>query len=117
MASSIRVAVKSVAAILAAISLNWLVSNVDTHSDHVQLGLQSHLESAQHPRPRFPPLETTEIDAAGPDVIHMYECMCAGPVGGDIRGWVGLWIVTAVIGGLPTAVVVRATYAKTDFPA
>ena len=47
MASSIRITVKFVAAILATISLNWLVSNVDIHSDHIQLGLQSQLESAQ----------------------------------------------------------------------
>lgn len=108
MASSIRVAIRVVAAVVAAISLSWLVSNVDTHGGHLQLGLQSQLESAQQPRPPMPRIQPTDTDAADLDVIHMYECMCPGPLGSDIRGWFGLWLVTVVVGGLPTAVLARS---------
>jgi hypothetical protein len=106
MTGLIRIAVKSVAAILAAISLNWLVSNIDTHGDHIQLGLQSQLESAQHPRPPAPHFETDVIYAAGLDTIDMV--IVCGPVFTDISGWVGLWLVTVVVGGLPTAVLARS---------
>jgi hypothetical protein len=111
MASPILIAVKLVAAIAAAISLNWLVSNVDTHSLHIQLGLQSQLESAHRPRPPLPRSETPGIDVGGLDII---ECMCSGPVGTDIRGWLGLWFVTVLIGGLPAAVLARSCDLRED---
>ena len=113
MTRAIRIAVKSAAAIVIAISLNWLVSNVDTHGDHIQVGLQSLLESAQQRRPPAPRIETDEIDAARLDTIDMFIA-CGPALSTNISGWVGLWLVTVVVGGLPTAVLARsaAGYAK-----
>jgi hypothetical protein len=39
----------------------------------------------------------------------MYECMCGPSPLTDIKGWVGLWLVTLFVGALPTAVVIRAS--------
>ena len=105
-----------VAAAITVAGLCWLVSNVNTHGDHVQLGVISHLRyTPQTPvTARMP--EPNRLETAGLDMIEMYECMCPAPMGTDIRGWWGLWLVTALIGGLPTAVLARsaANYAKRE---
>src|SRR5688500_532776 len=109
----VRISVKWIAAFVAATSLYWLVSNVDRHGDHIQHALASYYLAArsQAPTPVAPPRrEFGGVDgAAGLDVIEMFECMCPAPLGNDIRGWFGLWLVTVLIGGLPIAVLVRAS--------
>jgi hypothetical protein len=107
-------AVRIVAAIVASVGLAVLVWNVDRHGDHVQQGLISQLKHSQS-RPVATPVPTADgLDTSGLDLIDMYECMCGGAPLGDIRGWVGLWLVAALIDGLPTAILLRSNKSEAD---
>ena len=97
------------AAIVASIGLAVLVWNIDRHSGHVQQGLISQLKHAPSKVVDTPVLKPAGLETAGLDLIDMYECMCGGAALGDIRGWVGLWLVTVLVGGLPMAILLRSS--------
>ena len=110
-----RSALRIVSAAIAAAGLWWLVSNVNAHGDHIQRDFRSYYEQRVIAPAALPVIETRHPEGGGGlDLIHMYECMCGGPIGADIRGWFGLWLVTVLVGGLPTAILARsaANYAK-----
>jgi hypothetical protein len=101
------------AAVCAVCSLAWLVDNVNTHGNQVQTGLASSLTGLGN---RLEQRVTQPIASdpvrpvspeAGLDLVDMFECTW-GAVPPSINGWAGLWLVTAVIGGLPMAVLIRA---------
>lgn len=98
--------IRIVAAVSAITALAWLVDNVNTHGDEVQRG--THLALSYEPRAvKTPPASQPTPATDGLDLIDMYECMCAAPIGADIKGWVGLWFVTLLVGGIPTAILLR----------
>jgi hypothetical protein len=116
--SYLRSAVRIAAAFCAICALAWLVDNVDTHGNQLQTGLANALAHDDLAKPSMvrgrsagdvPPASDVGVPPApGLDLIDMYECMCGPSPATDIKGWVGLWLVTVLIGGLPTAVLIRA---------
>jgi hypothetical protein len=99
-------AVRIAAAIVATIGLAVLVWNVDRHGDHVQQGLISQLKHTQSEPVATPAVRADGPETTGLDLIDMYECMGCGTLP-DIKGWVGPWLVTVMIGGVPTAILLR----------
>jgi hypothetical protein len=108
MRKSGRIAATCIAAVVAGTSLYWLVWNVDRHSEHIRQDLAAHLTHNQL-RPVRTVSERIEERAeqdpleGGFDIIDV----CYQPLP-DAKGWLGLWFVTALIGGAPTAVLVRS---------
>ena len=99
-----------VALVIAVCSLAWMVANVNTHGDEVRGGVSSFLKvQAVQTRAQQSLVRERESSMAGGglDLVDMYQCTWGSP-GSDIRGWVGLWLVTMLIGGVPTAVFVHA---------
>ena len=99
-------AIRSIAKVLVVWALGWLLLNVNAHSDRITqkatsalVQLQAHVRSASVPR-------SVNEGGGGLHLIEMFECMCQ-PLGSGGGGWVGLWLVTALIGGVPTAVLLR----------
>jgi hypothetical protein len=101
------------AGVIAACGLSVLVAGINEHGDNVQRRLANGLAQVSRSAPSAPKpvreargLEFGEA-GAGLDLVDMYQCMCGG-ISGDISGWVGLWLLTLLIGGVPTAVIVRS---------
>ena len=104
-----RKSLEGVAALVAVCSLLWLVDNVNIHGNHLAAGFEASLKGfAAYPAPVTASSFDTPPNTVGLDLIDMYECSWGPPLP-DIGGWVGLWLVTAVVGGLPTAVLIRRT--------
>jgi hypothetical protein len=100
------------AAVIAACALCLLVFSVNNHGDKAQRGLANAMDQRV-----AVPLRTTELSTAadygsseGLQLVDMYQCMCGGTPG-DISGWIGWWLFTALFGGVPTAVLVRKSRA------
>ena len=87
--------VRIVAAIVMTCSLAWLADNVNTHGNWINSEVDAAFEEFQ----RTP--------LGDPEGLNLIECMCGPPAYG-VGGWVGLWLVTVLIGGVPTAVLIRA---------
>lgn len=112
-------AIRVTAAIIAVAGLVWLTANINTHGEELQRGLAGTVD--RHPiAPVVVPQAPAQVPAvqqsnelqfdessADLELVEMYQCMC-GASSDDIRGWVGLWLVTVLVGGLPTAVLVHA---------
>ena len=47
------------------------------------------------------------MEGGGLELVEMYACTWGPPVD-DISGWVGLWVLTLLIGGVPTALLMRS---------
>jgi hypothetical protein len=99
------------AATIAVAGLALVVLSVNTHGDRATLGvfaaLRAQSQALVQARARERARENQWMAGGGLELVDMFQCMCAGPLGTDIRGWVGLWIVTVVLGGVPTAVLLR----------
>jgi hypothetical protein len=98
----------AVSALVAVWALACLVDNVNTHSDHIQRSFASTIEGfsaesmgapREWPRDSPPNGEKASIDSI--EIHHVHAALS------DIRGWLGLWLVAALTGGLPTAVLIR----------
>ena len=100
--------IRIVAAVCALCAMAWLVWNVNHHGDELQQGLAANLTPPKVTIIAEPVKQVSPAAPAGLDLIDMYECMCSSPsIGADISGWVGLWFVTFLIGGIPTAILLR----------
>ena len=106
--------IRITAAVIAACGLSLLVAGINGHGNNVQRGLANGLAQVGRSAPSAPEpvrdvreLEFSEA-GGGLDLVDMYQCMCGG-ISGDISGWVGLWLLTLLIGGIPTAVIVRSS--------
>jgi len=100
--SLIRIA----AAVIAACGLSLVVVSVNAHGDHTQVGVSSFLRTQSQVVPKQRSSEWMQ-EGGGLELVDMYQCMCGG-VNGDISGWIGLWLLTLLVGGVPTAVIVRS---------
>jgi hypothetical protein len=101
--------IRIAAAVIATCGLSLLVAGVNAHGDNVQRGLANGLtqDGRSAPPAPEPVREARELEfgqSTGLDLVEMYQCTW-GPTVDDISGWVGLWMLTVVVGGLPTAVV------------
>ena len=91
------------AAVVAICALGWLVATVNRHGDDAQRGAALLL----HQSP--PRVISTAPDEAGGglDLVDMFQCMCVSGNDDEIRLWVKWWVIAAVFGGLPVAVLIR----------
>src|SRR6185436_10337461 len=99
--------IRIAAAVMAAFGFSLLVAGVNAHGDNVQRGFAAFLAAPSAPSAPEPIREVRELEfgeSTGLDLVDMYQCTW-GPTLDDISGWVGLWILTVLVGGLPTAVV------------
>ena len=96
------------AAVIAACGLSLVVVTVNAHGDHTQLGVSSFLRAQSQVVPKQRSGESMQEGGGGLELIDMFQCMCGGGISTDIRGWVGLWMLTVLVGGVPTAVVLRS---------
>ena len=105
--------IRITAAVIATCGLSVLVAGINGHGDNVQRGLANGLAQVSRSAPSAPePVrDSREVEfgeaGGGLDLVDMYQCMCGG-VSGDISGWVGVWLLTLLIGGVPTAVILRS---------
>jgi hypothetical protein len=101
-----RSLIRIAAAVITLCGLALLVLSLNTHGDHAQAGVASFVRDQsqgvleQRARERV----SDATGGGGLEVVDMFQCMCATPLGTDIRGWVGLWLVTVMVGGVPTAI-------------
>ena len=100
-----------IAAVVAAFSMAWLLSNIDTHSQLIERNMAGTFAGIQTWVPPPPPTSEPRLpEAPGLDVVQIYECLCgysAAQYG--VGGWIGLWLVTFLVGGIPTAVLAHST--------
>ena len=99
--------VRRLSALVVVGALVWLVDNVNAHGNHIAADFDTYLKANSL---QAAPVRAQGFDAmpdtAGFDLIDMYDCGW-GPTLPDIGGRVGLWLVTAVVGGIPTAILIR----------
>jgi hypothetical protein len=95
-----------IAAVIATIALSVLVDTVNTHGNKISNDVGGSIDQriATPLQTRSP--RRLENSHAAPDVIEMVECMCGPPAYG-VGGWIGLWFLTVLVGGVPTAVLLR----------
>src|ERR1043165_9797139 len=91
-----------ICALIAAAALAWQVDAVNTHSNDAQQGLQNALQHSS----AAATTRTSSTDGAGLDLVDMFQCMCASNE--DMRPWVRWWLVAAIFGGIPIAVLLRS---------
>ncbi|MBY0497905.1 MAG: hypothetical protein K2Y23_27160 [Cyanobacteria bacterium] len=102
--------VRIIAAVIAACGLALVMVSVNTHGDRAQRAVlsvireQSERVKEQRARERA---EEVRVTSGGLNLVDMFECMCGEPLGTDLRGWIGLWLVTVLVGGVPTAIILR----------
>lgn len=96
--------IRIVAAVSALCAMAWLVATVNAHGDAMQQAVSTTMRASSF---RIEP-SRNDHRPAGLELIDMYECMC-GPFSNDIelRRWLRLWLVAAIIGGIPTAILLR----------
>ena len=104
--------IRIAAAVIAACGFSLLVAGINAHGDNVERGFAMFLAQVGRPAPPAPEpiLAAREFEfgqSTGLDLVDMYSCNW-GPNVDDISGWVGLWMLTVLVGGLPTAVVLRS---------
>ena len=110
-----RSVTRIIAAVIATCGLCVLVAGINAHGDNVQRGfallLAPDIRSAPStPSAPEPVLEARELEfgqSTGLDLVDVYQCTW-GPTLDDISGWIGLWILTVIVGALPTAVLLRS---------
>ena len=100
-----------IAAVIATIGLCVLVAGINAHGDNVQRGFALGL-TQKGPVASSAVREAREPEfgeaGAGLDLVDMYQCTCGPLASDDISGWVGVWLLTLLIGGVPTAVLLRS---------
>ena len=94
-------------AVLASCALGLLVTSVTVHGDNLYDKFAQAIGQVQvH---ATAPRVTTSPGLEGGGGLDLVECMCGYTSYYGIGGWLGLWVVTVIFGGLPTAVLLRAS--------
>src|SRR4026207_374547 len=100
-----------IAAVIATIGLCVLVAGINAHGDNVQRGFALGL-TQKGPVASSAVREAREPEfgeaGGGLDLVDRYRCPGGPLASDDISGWVGVWLLTLLIGGLPTAVLLRS---------
>ena len=99
-ASALRIC----AVVVATCAMSWLLLEVNRHGDDTTLAAATVLRPSPAKQPVAP--EVRPAAAGGLDLVDMYECMCAS-YGDEIGRWVWWWMMAAVFGGLPVAILLR----------
>ena len=88
----------------------WLVLSVNSHGDDVSRTVAAAFAYTDPPARSMGVHTAVELASEATtrlDVIEMYHCMCDGGGDAETMLWLRWWIIAALFGGLPTAILLR----------